>query len=120
MFLYILIDFFNFISRGLQHHLKKEWVGRRDLWLAMHYRDYHGRKDSQENVKLLKIKANVAKLLGEHSEYFLCVCVDAFLNPLTLKPAVSLGSCCGFICVLFSAGGSAWDPNDAFHIFSDA
>ncbi|KAI4899152.1 hypothetical protein NFI96_013240, partial [Prochilodus magdalenae] len=52
-------------TKGLKHLIKKEWKQRRDFWLPMHYRDYHGKKD-KGNVKLLYIKSQICKMFGEH------------------------------------------------------
>ncbi|XP_036438144.1 TATA box-binding protein-associated factor RNA polymerase I subunit A isoform X2 [Colossoma macropomum] len=53
-------------KNGLKHLIDKEWEKRRDLWLTMHYRNCHGKKDSEENAKLLFVKAKVSKIFGEH------------------------------------------------------
>ncbi|KAL7872259.1 hypothetical protein SRHO_G00072420 [Serrasalmus rhombeus] len=53
-------------KKKLKHLIDKEWEKRKDLWLAMHYRKCHGKKDSEENTGLLLVKAKVSKLLGEH------------------------------------------------------
>ncbi|XP_051951446.1 TATA box-binding protein-associated factor RNA polymerase I subunit A [Xyrauchen texanus] len=45
--------------------IKKEWSIRRSLWLVLHFRAYIGRKDSVQNVKLLKIKTQVLRRMGE-------------------------------------------------------
>ncbi|KAG9282518.1 TATA box-binding protein-associated factor RNA polymerase I subunit A [Astyanax mexicanus] len=59
-----------FKRKGLQHLIANEWKQRKDFWLTMHYRAYHGRKDSELNRELLLVKAKVAKLLGEHGIYY--------------------------------------------------
>ncbi|KAL7888703.1 hypothetical protein AOLI_G00036770 [Acnodon oligacanthus] len=52
-------------QKRLRHLIFKEWEKRRHLWLVMHYRTCHGKKDCEENGKLLLVKAKVSKILGE-------------------------------------------------------
>ncbi|XP_072535326.1 TATA box-binding protein-associated factor RNA polymerase I subunit A isoform X2 [Salminus brasiliensis] len=59
-----------FKTKGLQHLIDKEWEKRKDLWLSMHFRECHGRKESEENTELLLVKAKVAKRLGQHGRSY--------------------------------------------------
>lgn len=49
--------------------MKEEWAVRRSLWMAMHFRPYVIRTESQKDVRLWRIKEKVLKLLGEDSKY---------------------------------------------------
>lgn len=51
--------------------IRKEWAIRKSLWLAMHFRPYIGKAESERDVKLLQIKAKVLRLTGESNrDYF--------------------------------------------------
>ncbi|KAL6485837.1 hypothetical protein MHYP_G00052290 [Metynnis hypsauchen] len=53
-------------KKKLKHLIDNEWEKRKDLWIALHYRNCHAKKDFQENSQLLLVKARVSKLFGEH------------------------------------------------------
>ncbi|XP_062858030.1 TATA box-binding protein-associated factor RNA polymerase I subunit A [Trichomycterus rosablanca] len=50
--------------------IREEWAKRKDLWLALFYKNYHGKKDSKENVQLLHVKSEVIKVFGVYNRRY--------------------------------------------------
>ncbi|XP_060770149.1 TATA box-binding protein-associated factor RNA polymerase I subunit A isoform X2 [Neoarius graeffei] len=50
--------------------IKEEWGRRRDLWLKMHYKTFHGRMDLKKNTKLIYVKIKVLQLFGVYNSRY--------------------------------------------------
>ncbi|GAA6086655.1 TATA box-binding protein-associated factor RNA polymerase I subunit A [Tachysurus ichikawai] len=66
------MDAWKCLLKVLQHLKKlryktliiKEMEGRKELWMKMHFKSFHNRKDSKENATLVLVKVKAGNLLG--------------------------------------------------------
>ncbi|XP_012682068.1 TATA box-binding protein-associated factor RNA polymerase I subunit A [Clupea harengus] len=61
---------FSMLQRHLQDAVQQEWQKRSELWLALHFRTYHAKKDAQVDRDLLLLKTRVLlTFAGRNPEY---------------------------------------------------
>ncbi|KAK3505689.1 hypothetical protein QTP70_020588, partial [Hemibagrus guttatus] len=57
-------------NKRLKTLIIEEQKGRRELWMKMHFKAFHNRKDSKESAALVHVKTKAAKLLGMYSRRY--------------------------------------------------